>query len=176
MRDPIGELLARWRVRVILPHIRARLLDVGCGLNYLVRRYGNGVGLDVYPWGDVDVLASDAASLPFRDASFDTVAIIAALNHIPHRSRALCEARRVLRPGGRLILTMIPPGISRFWHFLRRPWDADQRERGMAEGERYGLTQAEVRRLLEESGFSIQIERRFMLGINRLTIAEKPVQ
>ena len=173
MRDMFGKVLTHWRVRMVLPHVRGKLLDVGCGLNLLVRRYGQGAGVDVYPWGDIDVLVDNAASLPFCDGAFDTVTIIAALNHIPDRIGALREAWRVLRPGGRLIVTMIPPGIARFWHWLRKPWDADQKERGMAEGERYGLRQEEVRQLLTGSGFAPCEEHRFMLGINCLTIAEK---
>lgn len=173
MRDLLGKLLADWRVRVVLPHVRGRLLDIGCGLNTLAHRYGNGFGADVFQWGTVDVLIGDGARLPFRDETFDTVTIIAALNHIPNRTTALAEAQRILRPGGRLIVTMIPPGIARAWHVLRRPWDADQKERGMAEGERYGLRRREVAGLLEQSGFTIRTEEGFMLGINRLTVAEK---
>jgi len=111
----------------------------------------------------------------FRSATspFDTVAIIAALNHITRRDEALREARRVLRPGGRLLVTMIPPGISRCWHFLRRPWDADQKHRIKADGECWGMKRAEVHRLLTQSGFAVRRETRFMLFINCLTIAEK---
>jgi SAM-dependent methyltransferase len=174
MRDALGELLARWRVRAVKPHVKGRLLDVGCGLNHLVREYGNGVGVDVYQWGDVDVLASDAACLPVRDACFDTVTIIAALNHICNRRAALCEARRALRGGGQIIITMIPPRIAGLWHRIRGPWDADQKERGIAVDEKYGMTQKEVRNLLSESGFVVRREHRFMLGINCLTLAEKP--
>jgi SAM-dependent methyltransferase len=154
--------------------VEGRLLDIGCGFNELVRRHGKGVGVDVHPWEGVNVLIDDAAHLPFADASFDTVTIVAALNHIPNREAALAEARRVLAPGGRLILTMIPPGIARVWHALRRPWDADQTERGMVKGERYGLTRREVRLLLADQGFILRHEKPFMLGINRLTVAQKP--
>jgi len=68
---------------------------------------------------------------------------------------------------------MIPPGISKVWHFLRRPWDVDQKERGMKEGEVYGFTAEEIFHLLDESGFRILYEQKFMLGMNRLTVANK---
>jgi SAM-dependent methyltransferase len=133
----------------------------------------NAIGIDVYPWNGVDMVIKSSSDLPFSDASFDTVCCIAALNHIPEREGFLQEARRVLRPHGRLVLTMIPPGISRIWHFLRSPWDADQRERGMAEGEVYGLSPHAMKTLLETAGFSILCVRCFMLGINKLYVAEK---
>ncbi len=43
---------------------------------------------------------SDAASLPFQDASFDAVFCIDAFEHFPDPDCAAAEFRRVLRPGG----------------------------------------------------------------------------
>ena len=164
----------RRRIAAVLPHLRGRLLDVGCGTNELVAAYpAEGVGVDVYPWQGVDRVVDDAADLPFDDASFDSSTIVAALNHIPNRRQVLREVRRVLKTDGRIVITMISPGISRVWHFLRRPWDADQKERGMVAGEVYGLTRDEVRGLLTEAGFEIEHEARFMLGLNRLAVARK---
>ncbi len=177
MKDIIGRRLLRWRMAAVLPHVRGRLLDVGCGTNQLVRAYpGAGTGVDVYPWPGADLVVQDTACLPFDDASFDTVTIVAALNHIPNRCAVLREVFRVLRPGGRLIVTMIPPLISRVWHAVRAPWDADQHERGMKTGEVFGLTPAQTDALLAETGFRLAAAHRFMLGINRLTIAERPAE
>ncbi|MFQ5742035.1 MAG: class I SAM-dependent methyltransferase [Acidobacteriota bacterium] len=157
----------------MLPTIRGHLLDLGCGTNELARRYGEGVGVDVYQFGGVDVLVGDSAQLPFEDEIFDTVSIVAALNHIPNRRQTLREVRRVLRSNGRVVVTMIPPTISTAWHMLRRKWDADQTLRGMKPGEVYGLRRAEVRTLLKEADFEIIEEKAFMFGINRLTVARK---
>ena len=156
------------------PYISGRLLDIGCGTNTLVRSYdGAGVGVDVHQWGDVDLLVGDSAELPFGDAEFDTVTIIAALNHIPNRSDVLREAHRVLGERGTIVVTMIPPRLSKVWHLLRKPWDADQTERGMKDGEVYGLTARQVSRFLESSGFEVVLERRFMLRMNGITVARK---
>jgi ubiquinone/menaquinone biosynthesis C-methylase UbiE len=159
---------------MVLPHLRGRLLDIGCGANQLVRRYGHdGVGVDVHQWGSVDLVVPDTSRLPFAPEGFDVVTFLASLNHIPNRQEVLAEAHRLLKVNGRVIITMIPPALSRVWHFLRRPWDADQRERGIKEGEVYGLTRSQVRQLLRDAGFEVVREQRFMLGINRLTIARK---
>jgi SAM-dependent methyltransferase len=175
VKDRLGRYLHDWRLQMVLPHVRGRVLDIGCGANELVRRHpGGGVGVDVHQWGQVDVVVPDTASLPFPDGAFETVTIVAALNHIPNRAAVLTEARRVLGPGGRLILTMIPPGISTAWHRLRRRSDADQTERGMKPGEVYGLSAGDVRALVTGAGFRITHEARFMLGVNTLTVVERP--
>jgi len=172
-RKPVIKFLHDWRMRTILPFISGHLLDVGCGGNKLVRSYGNGIGVDVYAWGDVDILVEDSSRLPFEDESFDTVTIIAALNHIPNRDEVMKEAHRVLKKGSKLIVTFNPPIVSRIWHFIVRPWDPDQTVRGIMPGEMFGLKRKYVIQLMEEAGLSIVFEKRFMFWINRLMIAVK---
>lgn len=172
MDDMVGKYLMRWRIKTVLPYIKGNLLDIGCGTNELVQQYqGKGKGVDVFQWGNVDIVVENTAELPFSENEFETVTIIAALNHIPNREDVLREAHRVLVDGGRIIVTMIPPTISEIWHKLRYPWDVDQKVRGMKKGEVYGLSRIEVHRLLQNVGFEIEKEKGFMFGINRMTIA-----
>jgi len=53
---------------------------------------------------DVDLRQGDAQALPFPEAAFDTVVCTFSLCTIPDERRALAQARRVLRPGGLLLL------------------------------------------------------------------------
>ena len=53
---------------------------------------------------EVDFREGDAEHLPFDDASFDTVVCALSLCTIPSPDAAVGEMRRVLRPGGRLLL------------------------------------------------------------------------
>lgn len=52
----------------------------------------------------VDLQEGDAQDLPFEDRSFDTVVCTYALCSVPDEARAISEMKRVLKPGGRLIL------------------------------------------------------------------------
>lgn len=52
---------------------------------------------------DVELRAGDAQNLEFPDDSFDTVICTLALCTIPDPGRAVAEAHRVLRPGGRFV-------------------------------------------------------------------------
>ena len=54
--------------------------------------------------GAVDFQEGDAMDLQFPDASFDVITIGFGLRNVADRSRALREFRRVLRPGGRLMV------------------------------------------------------------------------
>jgi SAM-dependent methyltransferase len=56
------------------------------------------------------VRAGDAHALPFDDGSFDAVTFGFCLHHIPDPERALAEARRVLRRGGRLAFSVWAAG------------------------------------------------------------------
>lgn len=170
MHDTLGEALAKRRIQAVLPHVSGRLLDVGCGFNQLVRHYPNGIGVDVHPWPGADIVVNDTATLEWESESFDTITILAALNHIPNRMAVLNECRRVLRPGGRVVITMLTPRTSRIWHWLRAPWDADQRDRGMQPGEVFGFTSAQLIELFTRAGFTLLSRQRFMLGLNRVYV------
>ena len=164
------DLLESWRLRVVLPHVRGRLLDLACGYNNLTRAHGAGLGADVFPWEGIDVRIGDAARLPFRDGSFDTVSVLAALNHIPNREAALGAVMRVLRPGGVFLVTMIGPATGRFAHLLFH--QDETRRGGMRQGELQGIRPSAVRALLQKSGFELVQEVPFQLGLNRLYIAK----
>lgn len=160
------------RIRFVLPYCRGRLLDVACGNNLLVLTYGNGTGCDIHPYPRISVRC-DSASLPFTSASFDSVAMLACLNHIVRRRETIGECSRVLRDGGRLLVTMIPPWIGWFSHAIRRRHDPDQLERGMSHEEEWGMRSSEVARLLGESGLRLVLHRRFMWGLNNFYMALK---
>jgi ubiquinone/menaquinone biosynthesis C-methylase UbiE len=53
---------------------------------------------------NVEPRQGDARSLPYRDAMFDAAYLVAVLGEIPDQEAALRELRRVVRPGGRLVV------------------------------------------------------------------------
>lgn len=153
--------------------MNGKTIDIGCGTNQLIRKYKNGIGVDVYQWGDVDLIVEDSSILPFDDGSFDTVTIIASLNHIPNREKVLKEAHRILKSEGRVIITTLPPLISKIWHKIRNPWDADQRERKMKKDEVFGFTKSEFGKMFREANFKIIKTKKMMFFINNIIIGKK---
>ena len=96
-----------------------RLLDVATGPGYVAaaaaKRGASAVGVDFsaamvalarrqYP--DAEFREGDAEQLPFPDGSFDAVVTNFGLLHLGMPEKALLEAHRVLRPGGRIGFTV----------------------------------------------------------------------
>jgi len=161
------------RIDYALGFVHGRLLDVGCGRNQLVKKYGGfGVGVDVFDWSQGALIMRDTSHLPFRDRSFDTVTVLAALNHIPNRGAVLKEIRRVLRDDGRLVMTMIPPGLSAIGHKVLW-WHGEDWARGMGEGEVYGFTSQQIVGLAAEAQFDLLEHRRFLYRLNHLYVFGK---
>ena len=98
--------------------VGATVLEAGCGEGYgaalIARHAARVVALDydeltashasrAYP--ELAVLRGNLASLPLRDASVDVVANLQVIEHLWDQEGFLAECARVLRPGGRLLVT-----------------------------------------------------------------------
>jgi ubiquinone/menaquinone biosynthesis C-methylase UbiE len=72
------------------------------------------------------VLAARAEKLPFADETFDTVVSTLVLCTVQEPAAAIAEARRVLKPGGRLLflehVRAASPRLARWQDRLARPW------------------------------------------------------
>jgi SAM-dependent methyltransferase len=119
-------LTGRATARLVVPLLEAagvqsgtRVLDVACGPGHLAAAAAamgaTPVGLDAAEgmvavaragYAEIEFLRGDAERLPFGDASFDAVVAGFVVNHLPCPERALAEFARVVRPGGRVAVTV----------------------------------------------------------------------
>jgi SAM-dependent methyltransferase len=123
---------------------RGRLIDYGCGARpYEVlfsRVTSEYIGVDVAVAANsvVDIIVAPNQKLPVTDSSFDTVLSTQTLEHVPDPSFYIAEAFRVLRPGGRLILT-----APMLWRHHEEPYDYTRFTR-------YG-----IENLVNKAGFTV---------------------
>lgn len=133
MKEALLEpLLRRMRLARVRPWLlKGRtndLLDVGCGwearlLHELEPFISRGVGID---FKAPDLKSSKLSTisarlsdrLPFEAASFDVVTMLAVLEHLERPRDIVSEIGRILRPGGRLILTVPSPAAKPVLEFL----------------------------------------------------------
>ena len=133
---------------------RPRILDVGCGTGanlMLLSQFGETEGVDVSPdalefcrqRGLDNVRLGEAEALPYEDGRFDLVTALDVVEHIDDDVAGLREFRRVLKPGGRILLFV--PTFMFLWGVQD---DVSHHRR------RYRLP--ELRRVVEKAGFEVE--------------------
>ena len=102
-----------------------RILDIGCGTGAMLddlKPFGDVVGADFSPealqfcvtrGAPAELARADVRRLPFADSSFDVVTAMDIIEHIDDDKAAASEIFRVLKPGGRLLVTV--PAFSSLW-------------------------------------------------------------
>jgi len=154
----------------------ARILDAGAGelrnrplcshLAYVSQDFcqyegtGNGQGLQTGQWDTSQIdLVCDITTIPERDGAFDAILCSEVLEHVPNPTRALDEFARLIKPGGKLILTApfaslvhFAPyhycsGFSRFWYEHQLPQRAFEIEELTPNGDWFAYCQQELMRL-----------------------------
>lgn len=116
-----------------------RVLDIAGGTGDLSRAFARQAGADGEVWlTDINesmlrvgrdrllnqgiqtpTLLCDAEKLPFPDNYFDCVSVAFGLRNMTHKDAALAEMRRVLKPGGKLLVLE----FSKVWQPLQKPYD-----------------------------------------------------
>lgn len=101
----------RHRITTFWARGAGRVLDAGCGSSLIIQSLNNAVGMDISMgklrflrrYG-IPLLRGSAFALPFKDNSFDCLISSQVIEHIPYEEPLFSEMRRVLRPGGTLII------------------------------------------------------------------------
>ncbi len=176
---PLNTYLRNRRMAIACSQVPdgARVLDVGCRDGYLFQylgdRLGEGIGIDP------DLMEGRDAGryrlltgwfpddLPEDVGTFDVVTLLAVLEHLQpvEQEQLVVDCRNLLRPGGRVVLTVPSKEVDHVLRVLRalrlaaddsvdQHWGFDARRRTVP--------------LFEAGGFSTLVHRPFQLGLNNL--------
>lgn len=181
--DWLVKLLPIWRnwVGTTIPCVQGpRVLEISFGTGYLLTRYVGqfeSYGIDYnrrfariaqanlnQSKLKANLQVADVAALPYLADSFDTVINTMAFTAYPDGRRALSEMRRVLRPGGRIVMIDIsyPEDGNRRGTHLTNAWKAG------------GDIIRDMPALFEKYGFNYTDEEVGGYGSVHLYVAEKP--
>lgn len=117
-------LLNVWMETVAAPMARGLVLDYGCGgqpYRRLLERYAAGyIGADVAAAAGVtpDVVLTPGEPAPLPEACVDTILSTQVLEHVYDFHAYLADCKRLLRPGGKLILS-----VPMHWRHHEMPYD-----------------------------------------------------
>jgi SAM-dependent methyltransferase len=175
-------LLQDWRGRVAAKYICQDdvLLDVGCYdglfLAKVQKKVSYAVGLEkILPQEIVSqasgrlIISDITAGLPFSNGYFDAVSLLAVFEHLQNKTLVINELSRILRPGGRVVLTVPGDQVDRVLDWLIAMGIAD----GMSLDEHHGYQAKDTPALFKDYGFTLLNWQRFQFGLNNLFVFKK---
>ena len=177
----LDRILQNWRARMARPWIGAGacVLDIGCHqgefLDSLGDHIGPSVGLDPLTTPRVTpryrLLAEPFQEpSPFPDASFDVIVMLATLEHIQDTDSLARECNRLLRPGGRVVITVPSRQVDAIVDWFCRLGLAD----GMSLEEHHGFDPLTTPQLFGTYAFEVEKWRTFQFRLNHLFVLRKP--
>lgn len=180
----VDRLLQDWRIRKARPHICAgdRVLDLGSADGILFERLGDcgpgSLGIDpILPatkksrQGFALVRGYFPQDVPADAGPFDAIVMLAVLEHFPADQYAPLSAgcARLLKPGGRLIITVPAPAVDAILEVLVKLGLVH----GMSLEEHHGYDVEETPRIFAAPQFKLLEHTSFQLGLNNLFVFER---
>lgn len=110
---PWNILTRRLRSKIVRGHLdpfiaslstKEKILDLGCANSRYARFFPNRIGIDLLLGNGVDIVA-DAHHLPIKSSAFSMVLTTEMLEHTHDPQAVVNEIERILKPGGKVILT-----------------------------------------------------------------------
>ncbi len=177
--NALDMFICRWRSRVVRSFVRPgdTLLDFGCGHQAMLllavqKDLKQGIGLDYdatpgRPAPNLEIRQFHFKDrLDFPDGTFDLVTILAVLEHIPLNQvdALLAEFHRVLKPGGRVLITTPTPAAKPVLDFLAFKLHVIS-EPEIADHQHY-YSESDLSALAARHGFACDGYRKFLFGFN----------
>lgn len=180
----VSQYLEGLRMRAIRPYVVGQILDIGCGYGSVIRTLvpatEDYVGIDhnlvvvqwlhkqypAYQFLTLD-MDSDSIQLPRK---FDTVLMIAVLEHLATPARLIASMVGILKPSGRIVVTT-PTPFGGWVHTIGGGLGVFSRE---AKDDHKGFyDRGSLARLFQNAGLKLVEHHYFMAGMNQLSIFQR---
>lgn len=179
MGDQVGKggvlsrMLSRWRIWKALPYLNGRVLDFGCGRGNLAPLVAPRDYVGVDRSGESLLIARGLypghqflPGIP-ADGAFDSIAMLAVLEHIPDAAGVLRTLAGVLSKDGRIVLTT-PHPASTWIHAVGSRIGLFSRD---AHEEHFRMYDRHlIESLVKNAELHMLSYDRFMLGLNQLAV------
>ena len=178
------------RVQVALPWVKGDVLDIGCGAACLAHSISKGqryVGIDVneekvhllkrkyinhpdYEFCCIDVDEDIASDLPSFNSAFDTISLLAVIEHLRNPESLLNYLHRLLKDEGRLLITTPTSVGEKIGSFISTT-TLGMKDLHYPHVRVYN--RASLTTIAEECGFPVLCYRGFEFGMNQLLVCSK---
>ncbi len=112
-RSKLSLVFRRLFIQDLVRRFTGKVLDIGAGAGEFLLAYPASFGVEINPYlaaynlqNGLKISLASIFSLPFPDQEFDGVLISNVLEHLAEPQAAFGESARVLKPGGRLVVTV----------------------------------------------------------------------
>lgn len=178
----LDRFIQRWRMRKALRFIppRGRVIDVGAHEGELFEALGDrlerGFGVeplrkDTLNTAHFSIEPGFFPSVRPTEGNWDAITMLAVLEHIPTKEQPSLAAacRELLRPGGRVIITVPAKAVDHILAVLSFAKLID----GMSLEQHYGFEPADTERIFAAPDFRLLHRSRFQGGLNHLFVFER---
>ena len=177
MADQAAGLLSPWlrreRIKAAEPYIKGKVLDFGCGVGTLsevcLPEFYLGIDIDEE---SLKIARQNHVDYRFEKQcpegeQFDTIALIAVIEHIKNPELFLNQMKLLLKPKGRIVLTTPHPLVEKV-HFCGAQFGLFSKH-ASEEHEQF-FNYGRMRKYASLTGLKIYSYRRFLLGVNQLFV------
>ena len=186
---PIFErALGQFRYNKIKKYIKSQngnmlvCVDIGCGFNgrflhSISGRLKYGYGFDIraneHTDGNIEIINNSryGGNLPLDDGTTDVVFMLAVIEHLDVDNDIVAEGIRILKPGGRIVITTPTPAAKPVLEFLSYKCHLIS-EASIREHKHY-YTEAELREILENNNCVCERYSKFQMGFNEIIVGVK---
>lgn len=182
----LSQFIRRQRYHIALPHISRNVLDIGCGnadLVNIVPTFERYVGIDrhpvmieraraTFPHHEFYQINLELEPLPerLREQKFNTITMLALLEHLSQPETVIAKVSDLLLPGGRIVATT-PTRVGHKIHRLGSKLGLFYRE-AAAEHQTI-FTRLTLIQLFKSAGLEVSCYRTFEYGCNQLVVGAK---